>query len=467
VIHTGSLEPAGTAINKGFIKIEMQTNAATPVWQDVTAEILNLGVSGPATGSTCDPTPNAVIRIHHARNNPGGVCIVNGTSSINSNDYWPNVLYDVREGNFRDPAADATEHDLALGGIINYVALDVNNLTRWLAGNIGASGTNALNQNGFVVYFSDRRNNKNQAATPVETGEYGFEDVVNPTGNSGSGAPNGTQQEGEDMNAPTPLPTVAPLYVPVLDVYGKFPQNLPATPADVLVSGSRPETTTIKQWIGMMNRPVFFRRALKLVNAGNTNATTSVLPSPGLTVAAENPVYVQGNYNATAGTVTAPGGINTETHRAAAILGDSVTLLSNNWNDANSFQSPGTRLGKVATTTGYRFAVVSGKSPSFTYPTLGTPHFLFGTDGGVANFLRYAEEWPSGTAINYRGSMVSLFISRQAVGMYKCCQRVYDYSIRNYAFDTDFLLPALLPPATPMFRDVNTLTFRQLLRPNQ
>ena len=35
------------------------------------------------------------------------------------------------------------------------------------------------------------------------------------------------------------------------------------------------------------------------------------------------------------------------------------------------------------------------------------------------------------------------------------------------AFDSDFLTPSLLPPGTPMFRDVNTLTFRQLLRPTQ
>jgi len=89
------------------------------------------------------------------------------------------------------------------------------------------------------------------------------------------------------------------------------------------------------------------------------------------------------------------------------------------------------------------------------------------TDGGVANFLHYMEDWPVGSSVNYRGSIVSLFISRQATGTYKCCERVYQYTARNYIFDTDFLLPALLPPATPMFRDVNTLTFRQLLRPNQ
>jgi hypothetical protein len=44
---------------------------------------------------------------------------------------------------------------------------------------------------------------------------------------------------------------------------------------------------------------------------------------------------------------------------------------------------------------------------------------------------------------------------------------VYDYGVRNFNFDTDFLLPSKLPPGTPMFRDVNTLTFRQILRPTQ
>ena len=69
--------------------------------------------------------------------------------------------------------------------------------------------------------------------------------------------------------------------------------------------------------------------------------------------------------------------------------------------------------------------------------------------------------------LNYRGSIVSFFISRQAVGSYKCCDNVYKAPTRGFNFDTDFLLPSLLPPGTPMFRDVNTLTFRQLLRPTQ
>ena len=66
-----------------------------------------------------------------------------------------------------------------------------------------------------------------------------------------------------------------------------------------------------------------------------------------------------------------------------------------------------------------------------------------------------------------QGSLVSLFITRQAIGAFKYNANVYDFGTRNFTFDTDFLSPALLPPGTPMFRDVNTLTFRPILRPNQ
>jgi len=96
-----------------------------------------------------------------------------------------------------------------------------------------------------------------------------------------------------------------------------------------------------------------------------------------------------------------------------------------------------------------------------------TPQTNFGMDGGAHNLLRQLEAWSTSTAINYRGSIVSFYYSRQAIGTFKCCNDTYTPGDRNYFFDTDFLLPDKLPPGTPMFRDVNTLTFRQLLRPNQ
>jgi hypothetical protein len=60
-----------------------------------------------------------------------------------------------------------------------------------------------------------------------------------------------------------------------------------------------------------------------------------------------------------------------------------------------------------------------------------------------------------------------LYASRQATGIYKCCVNVYGAPTRADNFDTNFLTPALLPPGTAMFRDVNTLTFRQIFRPTE
>ena len=57
-------------------------------------------------------------------------------------------------------------------------------------------------------------------------------------------------------------------------------------------SASRP-WTTINAAFARANRAVLFRRALKLVNGGLGN-----IVMPGLTIASENPVYVQGHYNA-------------------------------------------------------------------------------------------------------------------------------------------------------------------------
>ena len=166
-----------------------------------------------------------------------------------------------------------------------------------------------------------------------------------------------------------------------------------------------------------MNRQVLFRRALKLVNGGIQSGVSS-LPANGLTVASENPVYVHGNYNASNDPVSNP----TEVHRPASVIADAVTILSNAWRDDLSFENPDDAASRPASTTGYRFAVVTGKSLSFPHPgtTGGTPHFLFGTDGGAGNFLRMMENWRlTGVDLNYRGSMVSLFISQQATGTFK------------------------------------------------
>jgi hypothetical protein len=412
-------------------------------------ELLNWGIAGPnLSGKSCgDPTPNAIIRLQRLRDNAetgGGACAYPTTGPSGhplSSEYWPNVLFDAREALQRDVSPGS---DLILGGVMHYVSIDVGNLSKWLQGAgpyAGGSGTTAKNIGGYSVYFSDRRNNRN--AANQETGEYGFEDVVNPA--SGSGTPNGTLDTGEDVNVNG-----------VLDVYGQFPNyngvanTAPPGAIAPLNTSARP-TTHISKAQAQVNRAVLYRHALKLTNGALGNIVT-----PGLTFATENPVYIEGDWNANQSGFGDP-------HAATAVIGDSVTLLSNNWNDQISFTQPYSPNNRTrGNQTYYRVAVISGKGRAFPHPNNTDPDF--GTDGGAHNVLRYLE---SGGTVNYRGSIVTFYYNLQGVGTYKCCDTVYGAPTRAYAFDIDFLDPAKLPPLTPVFRDVNTLGFIQEVRPGR
>jgi hypothetical protein len=458
-ITTAALASQGEPLIGGYIKIDKQDAAGN--WSDVTAEILGLGIGAPnQEGNICsDPTPNAIIRIQRLRDNAATATACSYNNSTNPYDWWPNTLYDPREGNFRTVATTA---NMNVGGVMQYISLDVGNLKKWLAGTIGTTGSQALNNNGFIIYFSDRRGDHNENDSDKETAQYAYEDQVNPT--SAAGTPDGTLQTGEDMNGNG-----------IRDVWGQTPSTvagvIPAGSAAPYSSGagSSPQTAipAANAGIARVNKVVLFRRALKLVNGGISGGVNN-LPAAGLTIASENPVYVQGNYNASAG--NSSGLVINETHVPAAIVADAVTLLSNNWTDQRSFRYPNAAASRPASTTGYRFGAVAGKGLSFPHcgGYCGSSEFLFGTDGGVGNFLRLLEDWNAPNAsVNYRGSLISLFISNQATGTFKYNTNVYDYANRNFSFDTDFLTPELLPPGTPMFRDINTLKFRQILRPNQ
>jgi len=88
-------------------------------------------------------------------------------------------------------------------------------------------------------------------------------------------------------------------------------------------------------------------------------------------------------------------------------------------------------------------------------------------DGGVHNFLRQLEDWGGPTSTSskqqmwYKGSLVSLYWNMYATGTWKCCNMVYNPPDRQYYFDPLFALPQNLPPGTPMFRNVDDLSYRQ------
>jgi hypothetical protein len=203
------------------------------------------------------------------------------------------------------------------------------------------------------------------------------------------------------------------------------------------------------------------RHAVRLVDGSQGNVPT--LPADdnngGFTLASENPAYILGDYNAS-------GGFG-DPHASAAVIADTVTLLSNNWSDIVMFNNPTNPTNRPASNTWYRVAIATGKNISFPVaPYLGQPGVTstnpdYGTDGGVHNFLRFLENW-GGKDINYRGSMASMYYSMYATGVFKCCNSVYGAPNRKYAFDLDFLDLSNMPPGTPTVTDVVNLGFQQV-----
>jgi type IV pilus assembly PilX-like protein len=485
--------------------------------------IKQIAASGPTANSgvlqvgCTDPSPNAVIRLSRIRDNPSNAAGGSSTASNNycgnnpssnawsnganqtakqcsgssnvlrdcpttlGTDYWPMALFDTREGVFRDAAPSTGQ--LTLAGTMYYVELDVANLEKWFAGTTGSSGTSANNTTGYSVYFSDRRGEKQDPNPPASvgttsmlTGGYGYDDFVNPS--SGSGCPSGVLDQGEDVESDY-VSGVSQNGGTTPRTYGKTPAYDNAgsasvsTIANITIAagplGDNPSCSgnlatplaVADQAQDLRENPaLIFRRALKLVDGSTiSTGTTCNGVACGLSVIAENPVYIQGDYNNP--------GLNTGftgTGVAASVIADAISLLSDGWNDANSFAFPYNPNNRWATDTTYRLAVIGGKEVAFKQPSVGSPPQDFGTDGGAHNFLRYLEAWSS---LYYQGSIVSMYYNHQAVGTFKCCTTVYYAPTRVFNFDSNFLTPSLLPPLTPMLRAINTLTFTQDLLPTQ
>jgi len=136
--------------------------------------------------------------------------------------------------------------------------------------------------------------------------------------------------------------------------------------------------------------------------------------------------------------------------------------------DLNSLRSPSNDGGRQAFTSYYRVAVSGGKNINFPVNVCcgwsGTDDW--GTDGGVHNFLRQLENW-GGDTLNYKGSLVSMYFSTYATGTDKNGGgTTYEPPTRNFSFDPLFTQPQNLPPGTPLFRDIDNLSYRQSFTPH-
>lgn len=153
-------------------------------------------------------------------------------------------------------------------------------------------------------------------------------------------------------------------------------------------------------------------KGIRLTNGGT-------LPTGGFTLATQNPLYIQGDYNTSASRVS------------SAVFADAVTILSNNWSDP---QSNGALSARQASNTTVNTAIVAGFLPSGWVNEYGQQ---YGYSGGLNNFPRFLEDWGSKT-FTYNGSMIELFTSKIATGEWDTGS-IYRPPNRVWNFDSNFV----------------------------
>ena len=145
----------------------------------------------------------------------------------------------------------------------------------------------------------------------------------------------------------------------------------------------------------------------------------SGLPSGGLTVATDNPLYIQGDYNLN----EAP----------AAVLCDAINILSNSWQDGQDWPPA------AAAETQVNSCIATGHTPTSDG----------GYGGGLENLTRFLETW-SGVTFTWSGSIDSLWYSEIAIGDWNYGWPYYEAPFRNWEFDEQLLNVSGLPPGTPL-----------------
>ena len=177
----------------------------------------------------------------------------------------------------------------------------------------------------------------------------------------------------------------------------------------------------------------------------------SMLPTQtapyGFTLATPMPLYVYGNYNVSNSVGSSLGKNTTAYTWPAALMADSISVLSGSWNDGVTNKRP------TASDTTVNAACIAGIVPSQSSYSLTTG---IGYSGGVENFLRLLETWGATGDLWFNGSIVCLFPSQYATNCWVQTGSYYAAPTRHWAFDTNFVRWSGLPPLTPTV--VNHLT---------
>ena len=180
--------------------------------------------------------------------------------------------------------------------------------------------------------------------------------------------------------------------------------------------------------------------AVRLINGAQ-------LDNP-LTIATSHPIYIQGDYN-------------TGIWQPASLVGDAITFLSNNWNDADHEDAVVVMTTPANTT--YNGAILAGHSATpcdHEEPgcTGGAGGYQDWYGGGIENFPRFLENW-MGRTVTYVGALVSVHESVNPTGTWNI-GNYYWPPTRDWSFDVRFEEAENLPPGTPVVGNIIHTAFR-------
>jgi hypothetical protein len=403
-------------------------------------------------------------------------------SAGNWNSIVPINIYNVREGRIHTGLDDDQVYER---GLMSVVDINMRNLARWVDGVYDTNllaGSNALSTNiekddGYIVYFSDRRGDKIKSER--DAAGFTLSTTNGLVDNEDIYGPNNVLDPGEDVI--DALATGAGALKK--NSLQKDTTELP-DPAVLAGSYGNDKSLRAKAVAAWTNPSNYFRRSVRLFNAENltlSGGSGKLSTTKGITVATENMLYVWGNFNTTgingqpAGGATLNDSAQTNFYLGsqvpASFVCDAFFPLSKTWFDSASGLFPGDLKKRpadykatTAQESSVRAALIAGNnlgalsgSPDAGNSSSGESRL----NGGMHNFPRFLEDWGD-QRWNFVGSMIPLFHSTQAMGPYNAESSIYSPPSRNWAFDITYRDPNRLPPGTPQFQYIEPSAFRQV-----
>ena len=180
-------------------------------------------------------------------------------------------------------------------------------------------------------------------------------------------------------------------------------------------------------------------QGIRLKNGAELPGPTAKNPNGGLTVVSENPVYIMGDYN-------------TDNKVPAAVMGDAIYVLSNNW-EKNNYDKKGKDAVKQrpAADTTINAAVMLGPHAEAVLGDKSSGNGYFENIFRLLEDWRGSSPWPNAdSTLTYKGSIVSLWHSQQAPAGFTRPDGVTYRRAPNRLWSYDTLFNTQIPPGTPM-----------------